>query len=207
MEEAIGPSATSEIKGIGTDIEMSSAGDSSSRFPLRSGIDGVADAAAEPQASGSAAAPVMLAPPIEYPTAQDDGHFRYIDMADAIHGGDDTSARQGSSVAGVKIPSGSRVQEGIVADEDLEQQPGSGSRQERYQPHEPPKRSSSLAVRHPAGLKEWESVQGVSHPDRILRSNADPNAQALLNLPPPLPFNLKVDNLWVGVPARSKALS
>lgn len=28
------------------------------------------------------------------------------------------------------------------------------------------------------------------------------NANALLNLPPPLPFDLKVSNLWVGVPHR-----
>ena len=30
----------------------------------------------------------------------------------------------------------------------------------------------------------------------------DDNVNALLNLPPPLPFDLKVSNLWVGVPHR-----
>jgi hypothetical protein len=31
-------------------------------------------------------------------------------------------------------------------------------------------------------------------------SQLEPAANALLNLPPPLPFNLAVTNLWVGVP-------
>jgi hypothetical protein len=49
-------------------------------------------------------------------------------------------------------------------------------------------------------LQEKQSLDVGSKEGRKEPGQLEPAANALLNLPPPLPFNLAVTNLWVGVP-------
>lgn len=72
-------------------------------------------------------------------------------------------------------------------------------------PHPPPARQSSLSI----GPKDSPTEPDLTHSDPEKRKSTAstahanaPDANALLNLPPPLPFDLRVSNLWVGVPAR-----
>lgn len=196
----------------------SSSGSSRSAEQLNDGNIGSSSAS---HVAGSAVAPGQLAPPIGHSTPSPDGHLRHT-VADAIHTGSDMPAVQtgigAEDVTGIGQTQGETAG---VQDDAAQDTPGQHAggvdRHRRHQPHGPPQRSSSLAVRRrttgsgarverkdePSGQLE----QAVSRPDRRSRRDEDPDAHALLNLPPPLPFNLKVDNLWVGVPARSKALS
>jgi hypothetical protein len=50
----------------------------------------------------------------------------------------------------------------------------------------------------PLSLQQTRS--GVDADRREKQSSEQKGSNAMLNLPPPLPFDLKVSNLWVGVP-------
>jgi hypothetical protein len=51
------------------------------------------------------------------------------------------------------------------------------------------------------------SIEAIDRADIVIGRNIsrmeDDKDNALLNLPPPVPFDLKVENLWVGVPKRN----
>lgn len=71
-------------------------------------------------------------------------------------------------------------------------------------PNAPPPRHSSLSVRRPNDETtiHQESEEKAGPWTQSAHSKGDQNVNALLNLPPPLPFDLSVSNLWVGVPHR-----
>jgi hypothetical protein len=67
----------------------------------------------------------------------------------------------------------------------------------------------STFISHPSQVEEKptaRSEQNAGEPHSTSEKEAGTNARngrsALLNLPPPLPFDLAVTNLWVGVPHR-----
>jgi hypothetical protein len=67
-----------------------------------------------------------------------------------------------------------------------------------------PLREASLSERPistPPSPNPIRSRDGVDSGNEK-RSSDQKNSNAMLNLPPPLPFDLKVSNLWVGVPHR-----
>lgn len=84
------------------------------------------------------------------------------------------------------------------------------SRRSTQLPHDPPPRRSSLSTRRSQQQRsendhtdEKRSTQMPATDEAPVtggREGAD--TSALLNLPPPLPFDLHVSNLWVGVPNR-----
>lgn len=73
-------------------------------------------------------------------------------------------------------------------------------------PHPPPVRESSLSARTkeeaPRGPQQVPTDQGKRRSTASTAHDPSPDANALLNLPPPLPFDLRVSSLWVGVPHR-----
>ena len=56
----------------------------------------------------------------------------------------------------------------------------------------------NLSPSRPLSLQQTRS--GVDADRREKQSSEQKGSNAMLNLPPPLPFDLKVSNLWVGVP-------
>jgi len=62
----------------------------------------------------------------------------------------------------------------------------------------PSLRNQSVATHQPPSLPRSADVAFDRHEKRSPGEPAGSNA--MLNLPPPLPFDLRVSNLWVGVP-------
>lgn len=104
------------------------------------------------------------------------------------HSADDTQNHGQSPQGGDEMTSDEKVEHGTrVIGDDTNTVP-----REAIKPSTP---------RQPSRLSHQRTRSGVETGDRREKGSSEQKgSNAMLNLPPPLPFDLKVSNLWVGVP-------
>jgi hypothetical protein len=177
-------------------------------------------------------APITITPPApasspsQPPTNED---------TDGVNGTSVAQASSSSSSASRPVSGGSDIISSPLLDVPSAGSSSRSKRRSITQPHLPPLRGSSLSLPssptmdgpHVPDVAPTRRPRPTSHSPRVVSfslpasegvemkdmpTSADLESQptdenTLLNLPPPLPFNLGVENLWVGVPDRSKVFS